>query len=196
MGVLCQIRNQESLRVPATACWGIENYKELFGLGSDKEALSAAFEAGTDDTKRNLLFGSSGIVSRTLDHWRELLDDAFKLIESLRAELFKSRAETQKALGEKEKAESEFIHAKLKLDQMQARLDSAEEALHAGAQDRRAREVQGAFDQADQEFRVRMAKEAITTRLLSRSPGIGPVASYSFSRGFPRTETQIWLLKK
>ena len=104
--------------VPATACWGIENCKELFGLGSDKEALSAAFEAGTDDTKGNLLFGSSGIVSRTLDHWRELLDDAFKLIESLRAELFKSRAETQKALGEKEKAESECIHAKLKLDQM------------------------------------------------------------------------------
>ena len=129
--------------VPASACWGMENCKELFGLRSDKEALSAAFEAGTDDTKGNLLFGSSGIVSRTLDHWRELLDDAFKLIESLRAELFKSRAEAQKALGEKEKAESEFIHAKLKLDQMQARLDSAEEALHAGAQDRRAREVQG-----------------------------------------------------
>ncbi len=25
---------------------------------------------------------------------------------------------------------------------------------------------------------------------------IGPVASYSFSRGFPETETQIWLLKE
>ncbi len=35
-----------------------------------------------------------------------------------------------------------------------------QEALHAGAQDRRAREVQGAFDQADQEYRVRMAKAA------------------------------------
>jgi hypothetical protein len=99
----------------------------MFGLGSDKEALSAAFEAGTDDNKRNLLFGSSGIVSRTLEHWRDLLDDASRLIESLRAELFKSRAEaqeallksraeaqealaesrseTQKALNEKEKAE-------------------------------------------------------------------------------------------
>ncbi len=78
--------------------------------------MSAAFEAGTDDNKRNFLFGSSGIVSLTLDHWRDLLNDAFKLIESLRAELFKSRAKTQKALGEKEKAESECIHAKLKLD--------------------------------------------------------------------------------
>ncbi len=36
----------------------------------------------------------------------DMLDEAFELIESLRAELFKSRAETQKALAEKEKAES------------------------------------------------------------------------------------------
>ena len=49
-----------------------------------------------------------------------MLDDAYKLIESLRAELFKSRAETQEALGEKERAESKLIHAKLKLEQMRA----------------------------------------------------------------------------
>ncbi len=60
-----------------------------------------------------------------------MLDDAFKLIESLRAELFKSRAETQKALGEKEKAESERINAKLKLDQVQATLLEAQEAMNA-----------------------------------------------------------------
>ncbi len=51
-----------------------------------------------------------------------MLNDAYKLIESLRAELFKSRAETQKALCEKEKAEGECINAKLKLDQAQATL--------------------------------------------------------------------------
>ncbi len=118
--------------VPARACWGIENCKELFGLVNDKEALSAAFEAGTSDNKQNLLFGSSGIISRTLDHWKDLLDEAFKLIESLRAELFKSRAGTQKALGEKEKAESECIHAKLKWDQMQAHLDNAKKRCMRG----------------------------------------------------------------
>ena len=32
--------------------------------------------------------------------------------------------------------------------------------------------MQGAFDQADQEYRVRMAKAEITARLLSRSPGM------------------------
>ena len=120
-------RNFEA--VPATACWGIENCKELFGLGNDKEATSAAFEAGTSENKNNILFGSSGIVSRTLDHWRDMLNDAFKLIESLRAELFKSRAETQKALGEKEKAESERINATLKLDQAQATLLETQEAM-------------------------------------------------------------------
>jgi hypothetical protein len=88
----------------------------------------------------------------------------------LGAELFKSRAETQKALGEKEKAKRECIHAKLKLDQMQAHLDDAQ-ALHARAQDRRAREVKDAFDQADTEYGMQKAKAAITAGLLSRSPG-------------------------
>ena len=53
-----------------------------------------------------MLFGSGGMLSRMLEYWEGLLDDAFKLIESLRAELFKSRAETQEVLGEKEKAEA------------------------------------------------------------------------------------------
>ncbi len=39
-----------------------------------------------------------------------MLNDAYKIIESLRAELFKSRVETQTALGEKEKAESECLN--------------------------------------------------------------------------------------
>ena len=157
--------------VPATACWGIENCKELFGLGSDKDALSAAFGAGTDDNKRNLLFGSSGIVSRTLDHWRDLLDDAFKLIESLRAELFKSRAETQKALAEKEKAEGERLHAALKLDQTRAELDAARQASDARAKDRRMRAVQDAFAAAGNAQGMRLAAKGIAAKLLSRSPG-------------------------
>jgi hypothetical protein len=39
--------------VPATICWGIENCKELFGLGNSKESITAAFEAGTCDNKNN-----------------------------------------------------------------------------------------------------------------------------------------------
>ncbi len=54
---------------------------------------------------------------------------------------------------------------------MQAHLDNTQEALHARAQDRRAREVKDVFDQADTEYGMRMTKAAITAGLLSRSPG-------------------------
>jgi hypothetical protein len=74
-----------------------------------------------------------------------MLNDAFKLIESLRSELFRSRAETQKALGEKEKAESECLNAKLKLDQAQATLLEAQEAMNAMSKDRRKRDLTKVF---------------------------------------------------
>jgi hypothetical protein len=158
--------------VPATTCWGIENCKELFGLGNDKEAISAAFEAGTSENKNNLLFRSSGIVSWTLYHWGDMLDDAFKLIESLRAELFRSRAETQKALGEKEKAESECINAKLKLDQAQATLLEAQEAMNAMSKDRthrRKRDLTKVFEAVEREQKMQIYQKAIAARLRSRS---------------------------
>ena len=167
MGVPRQIQRKETFEgVPPTACWGMENCKELFGLGSDKESLTAAFEAGTDDNRRNLLFGGSGIVSRTLDHWSDLLDDTSRLIERLRAELFKSRAETQKALAEKEKAEGELLITALKLDQTKAELDTAREA-----NDLRKRAMQSAFDQVEGARGIRLAAKGIAATLLSRSPG-------------------------
>ena len=61
-------KDRDFRAVPATTCWGIENCKELFGLGNDKEAIFAAFDAGSGDNKKNLLFGNNGLVSRTLDH--------------------------------------------------------------------------------------------------------------------------------
>ena len=161
--------------VPATTCWGVENCRELFGLRSDKEALSAAFEAGPGHNDKNLLFGSSGIVSRTLDHWKDLLEDACKLIESLRAELFKSRAETQKALAEKEKAESEHLHAALKLDGVRAELEAERNASKARAKDRREREVSDAFAKVDRAHRLRSAAKGIAAKLHSLSPGKTPL---------------------
>jgi hypothetical protein len=38
--------------------------------------------------------------------------------------------------------------------------------------------------------------KGVTGSLNYSSLLLGPVASYSFSRGFPRTEAQIWLLKE
>jgi hypothetical protein len=132
-------------------CWGIENCKELFGLGNDKEDISAVSEAGTGDNKSNLLFGSRGIVSLTLNHWKHMLNDAYKLIDSLRTELFKLRSETQKALGEKEKTESKCINAKLKLDQAQATLLEAQEAMNAMSKDLRKRDLIKVFEAAEKE---------------------------------------------
>jgi hypothetical protein len=54
-------------KVPASACCSIQNCKDLFGLGRDEDALTATFEAGTDENRNNLLFGSSGIVLQTLE---------------------------------------------------------------------------------------------------------------------------------
>ncbi len=138
--------------------------------------MYAAFEASTDDNKRNLLFGSSGIELLTLDHWRDLLDDAFKLIKSLRAELFKSSAETQKGLAEnlKEKVEGECLHAALKLDQTQAELDAARQASDARARDLRARAVQDAFIAAENAHGMQLAAKGIAAKLLSLSPGKTP----------------------
>ena len=126
-------KDRDFRAVPAAACWGLENCKEFFGLSSDKEFTSAAFEV---NSSKNLFFGSSGLVSRTLEHWETLLKEASMLIESLRAELFKSRAETEKALREKKNAEQKSLHATLKLEQTQVRLDGAQKALKAMAKDR------------------------------------------------------------
>ena len=101
-----------------------------------------------------------------------MLDDAFKLIESLRAELFKSRAETEKALREKKNAEQKSLHATLKLEQTQVRLDGAQKALKAMAKDRR---VQGVFDIAGKHHQMRTVKRSISATLLSRSPGKTPM---------------------
>jgi hypothetical protein len=106
-------KERDFRRVTATTGWGVENFGQSFGFHTDRDCLSTVFDVRGD---KSLLLGCSGILSRTLEYWEWLLDDAFKLIESLRAELFKSRAETQKAFGEKEKAGSECIHAEVGSD--------------------------------------------------------------------------------
>jgi hypothetical protein len=106
---------------------------------------------------------------RSSDHWRDMLDDAFKLIESLRAELFRLSAETQKALCEKEKAESECINAKLKLDQAQATLLEEQEAMNAMSKDHRKRDLTKVFEAVEREQKMQIHQKAIAARMRSRS---------------------------
>ncbi len=147
-------RNRNFEAVPAITFWGIEIEKNYFFLGNDKEALSAAFEAGTGDNK-NLLFGSSGIVSRTHDHWKDLLKDAFKLIDSLRTELFKSREETEKSLdetekapGEKEQAETDCGLRQTEVETGRDQVESCAKGANEMAKAQRDHAWRGAFDSA------------------------------------------------
>ncbi len=98
-------------------------------------------------------------------------EDAFKLIKSLRAELFKSRAETQQALGEKAKAESECINAKLKLDQAQASLLEAQQAMNAMSKDRRSN-LERALEAATKGIKMQTCRKELSAKLLSRSSSI------------------------
>ena len=66
--------------------------KELFGLQSDKAALSSVCSVDNGNDKANLIFGNNGIMTRTLDHWKEMIKQASMLIDSLQKELLKARA--------------------------------------------------------------------------------------------------------
>jgi hypothetical protein len=99
-----------------------------------------------------------------------MLNDAYKIIESLRAELFKSRAKTQTELCEKEKAESKCLNAKLKLDQEQATLLEVQEAMNAMLKDQR-RNLEQAFETAAKGIQMQTCMKELSAGLLSRSPG-------------------------
>ena len=88
-------KDRDFKNVPWTACQGIENWKELFGLQVDKAALSSLSSVCSVDTgndKANLILGNNGIMTPTLDHWKEMIKQASMLIDSLQKELLKARA--------------------------------------------------------------------------------------------------------
>ena len=92
---------------------------ELFGLQSDKAALSSVCSVDIGNNKANLIFGNNGITTRTLDHWKEKIKQASMLIDSLQKELLKAHAETKCA-------EDRETILKLKLEQETERLRMSE----------------------------------------------------------------------
>ena len=85
-------KDRDFKNVPWTARQGIENWKELFGLQIDKAALSSVRSVDNGNDKANLIFGNNRIMTRTLDHWKEMIKQASMLIDSLQKELLKARA--------------------------------------------------------------------------------------------------------
>ena len=82
--------------VPWTAGQVVENWRELFGLRSDKESLNSIFCVDSGNDKANLVFGDNGIMTRTLEHWKEMIKQASMLIDSLQKELLKARTDVVK----------------------------------------------------------------------------------------------------
>ena len=93
-------------------------------------------------------------MTRTLEHWKEIIKQASMLIYSLQKELLKARAESKCA-------EDRETILKLKLEQETERLWKAQETLNATAKDRawRAREAFGtAENTVDRRKGMRSAK--------------------------------------
>ena len=136
--------------VPWTAGQSVENWRELFGLRSDKESLSSVFSVDDCNDKANWVFGKNGIMTRTLDHRKEMIKQASILIDCLYQELLKARAE-------KESAEDREAIANLKLEQQKEMLWEAQQTLNAKEKDR------------DNTFDIHWAKKHVDTLLRALS---------------------------
>ncbi len=112
MVVPCQMTKAEILRLFLLQHAGALRNEETLVLAQIRVQYQQHLKPARAKTK-TAFFSAAAELYRGRSATGERLDDVFKLIASLGAELFKSRAETQKALGEREKAESECINAKL-----------------------------------------------------------------------------------
>ena len=79
----------------------------MFSLGNARAAVTSAFGtgAGPDGRDDNVLFGTNGVISRTLTYWESVIRDLFNLVDQLRAELFKMREEMERERKEMREAE-------------------------------------------------------------------------------------------
>jgi hypothetical protein len=58
--VIMPNKNERDFReVSVTACWGVDNWKDLFGLARDKDAFSEVFKASICNNTKSPLIGSS-----------------------------------------------------------------------------------------------------------------------------------------
>ena len=74
-------------KIPESAGIGLANIEAMFSLGSAKAAFTTSFGTGNDSDGRhnNLLFGTNGVISRTLTYWESVIRDLFVLVDKLRA---------------------------------------------------------------------------------------------------------------
>ena len=82
-------------KIPESAGIGLANIDAMFSLGGAKAVVTSSFGTGngSDGRHSNVLFGTNGVISRTLTHWESVIRDLFDLVDQLRAELFRMREE-------------------------------------------------------------------------------------------------------
>ena len=84
---------------------GLSNLATMFGFGTNKAAFDAAFVTGNDgDGTRheNVLWGTNGVVRRTLAYWRDGIVSMFDHIGRLRKQITVKDQES-KAVAEENK---------------------------------------------------------------------------------------------
>ena len=122
--------------VPPSSMTGIYNLRDAFGLGNAKSAVNAAFDVGNCEggAHQNVLFGTNGVISRTLTHWESVIRDLFDLVDKLRAELVKMREEMERAREEWQRQREEMEREKRAAEQKaQAAAVAAEQKAQAEA---------------------------------------------------------------
>jgi hypothetical protein len=150
---------------------GIENCKELFGLVNDKEVhYLQRLQQVLVKTKRT--FPSAAAV---LYRVRSTTGENCSTTPSSSSRVCAQSSSNRARRHRKRSAKRRGLKANASR-QAEVGSDAGPPANHARSvayegTGQRARDVKDAFDQADKDYRVQMAKGEITARLLSRSPG-------------------------
>ena len=124
--------------MPRPSMFGLNNLARMFGLTTNKAAFSASFGTGDDgegSRHANVLWGTNGLVSRTLGYWKDGIVSMFDYIGKLRSDLKK----------EKEK------------------YNILQDALNASETKRKA--VEAAMEKKEREFNERASIRALAARM-------------------------------
>lgn len=154
--------------IPQSTVFGIINLARMFGLSSNKAALNASFGTGEDgegSRHSNVLWGTNGLISRTLAYWRGGIMSMYRELCRLRAENCRLRAEAreeklkrkaeEERLKEEHKAEEERLKERIKgLEErnkaVQEALKRAEEHIQTQARARaRSSTIKGALEEVE-----------------------------------------------
>ena len=124
--------------IPESTRNGLANLGEMFGIGNSKGCLDAAFGTGNGARGQNdnVLFGTNGVISRTLTYWESVIRDLFDLVDQLRAELFRMREEMERARDEWKRQREEMEGEKRAAEQMAQAQAAAADQKASGLQDR------------------------------------------------------------